>query len=115
MASLPWSKSAGAKAPAGDAVDPPVVTGELAARNTADDAAGWLECMTAPSRTGRGARTRLGWGRKGPGAGGAPAPGLGWGRKGPWRAVTPARGPFDAVSLRQPSDSCQPSDSEEGM
>ena len=43
MASLPWSKSAGAKAPAGDAVDPPVVTGELAARNTADDAAGWLE------------------------------------------------------------------------
>ncbi|PBC93005.1 hypothetical protein BX281_0754 [Streptomyces sp. Ag82_O1-15] len=98
MASLPWSKSAGAKAPAGDAVDPPVVTGELAARNTADDAAGWLECMTAPSRTGRGARTRLGWGRKGP-----------------WPAVTPARGPFDAVSLRQPSDSCQPSDSEEGM
>lgn len=67
MASLPWSKSAGAKAPARDAVDPPVVTGELPARDTADDPAGWLECMTAPHEQAEERELGSGGDRRAPG------------------------------------------------
>ncbi|MFF1747602.1 hypothetical protein, partial [Streptomyces mirabilis] len=72
MVSRPWSKSAGAKAPAGDAIDPPVVTGELPARDTAGDAAGWLECLTAPHEQAEERELGSGGGR--------------WGQMGPWPA-----------------------------